>query len=164
MTGPSIPGSNPHEYYDQLIAAGLAKEVGQPARTIKQPRPRLYVRNGQMFPHPLNRVIAKMPHNQRFEVSQEGLGLWKKGDVIERHIDLVGAHLPTLLGLRALVPTQKPAYKHPRTIAQLQARAAILTRLQDTARGVAQQLKAPVTNPAVLDAPIVGVITGKVTG
>lgn len=149
MIGPSIPDF---------------RVVERPARTIKPPGPRLYLRNGRMFPHPKDRILAKMHPHQRFEVNQDGLGLWKRGDVIERHIDLVGAHLPTLLGLRAIIPTQKPAYKHPRTIAQLQARAAILTRLQDTARGVAAQLKAPVTNMAVLDAPIPGVITGKVTG
>lgn len=140
------------------------KTIERPSRTIKPPQPRLYLKNGRMFPHPLDRVLAKLPQNQRFEVNRDGLGLWHKGDVIERHIDLVGAHLPTLLGLKAIVATQKPTYKHPATIAALQARAAILTRLQDTARGVAQQLKAPITNPAVLDAPVPGVITGKVTG
>jgi hypothetical protein len=138
--------------------------IERPVRTIKPPRSRLYLKNGLLFPHPMDRHIAKMPYNQRFEVNQHGLGPWQKGDVIERHIDLVGAHLPTLLGLRAIVPTQKPAHKAPATIANLKQRAAVLGRMQDHARAVAQQVRAPVTNEAVLQAPIPGVITGKVTG
>lgn len=149
MTGPSIPDF---------------KIIEPPGRTIKPARPRLYVKNGQMFPHSMNRIIAKMHPHQRFEVRMHDLGPWKMGDVIERHIDLVGAHLPTLLGLRAIVPTRKPPYKAPATVANLQQRAAVLKRAQDSARAIAAQLKAPVTNPAVLDAPIPGVITGKVTG
>jgi hypothetical protein len=140
------------------------KTIERPARTIKPARPRLYLKNGLMFPHPMDRVIAKMHPRQRFEVARHGLGPWQKGDVIERHVDLVGAHLPTLLGLRAIIPTQKPAHKAPATVANLRQRAAVLTRMQDHARAVAQQLKAPVTSEAVLQAPIPGVTTGKVTG
>lgn len=112
---------------------------------------------GRLFPHHLDHAIARMPHDQRFEVTWPApLGPWTRGDVIERHVDLVGAHLPTLLALRAVRPTSAPAKKHPATLANLAARSvlsewrpnAIIGAVQDAggevAPGQAARLTAPV--------------------
>lgn len=84
---------------------------------------------GRLFPHSLDRFVSRLPHDQRFEVIWPApLGPWTRGDVLERHVDLIGAHLQTLLKVGALKPTAKPAYKAPQTIANLKARAPLTAR------------------------------------
>jgi hypothetical protein len=99
-----------------------------------------------------------MPHNQRFEVLHPALGPWTPGDVIERHVDLVGAVLPRLLQLRAIAPTDKPAFKAPRTIANLIERKLVSPRiaasLEDRLSGT-QALPGAIPNSA--KAPIPGI-------
>lgn len=105
----------------------------------------------RLFPHHLDRVIARMHHTQRFEVVHPALGPWTKGDIIERHVDLVGAFLPRLLECRAIVPTHKPAFKHAQTIANLKSRG-LLTPI------VAEALQSQgLILPAQAIAPIPGI-------
>lgn len=136
-------------------------------RSKKTPAPRL-------FPHPMERSLARMPHDQRFEVTWSApLGPWTKGDVIERHVDLIGAHLPTLLRLGAIKPTTAPAKKHPKTIANLQARVivnqwkpeAVVEAVQDAGGvvtpGQAKKIVTPIAGAPSPTNPVTVIIPGR---
>lgn len=135
-----------------------------PALPPSNRRPRFRPPGGKLFPHRLDKRIAQMPHDQRFEVTWHApLGPWGKAgihgrqhpDVIERHIDLQGAVLTRLLELRAITPTDKPAYKNPQTHANLALRAQLAPRnagaLQESGLILPPSATAPIAgvmNPA----------------
>lgn len=48
------------------------------------------------------------PADQRYEVTHDALGPWKRGEVLQADTDLAGANLHALLAGGHVIPTDKP--------------------------------------------------------